>query len=250
MSTPHGSASPGSPHGSTGDDIRSAQPVERADRLPLEHVDYLAGSLADSAPADPLALFDAWLDDAFTRRDLQGDISDPSAVVLSSVAIDPDGTPRPRSRTVLLKGRDERGFVVYTSRESAKGRELAANPQASLLFPWYPLQRQVRIEGRAEQVSDEESDAYFARRPRGSQLGAWASRQSRPIGSREDLEAQYAEAEERFAGREVPRPPYWGGIRLLPVRLEFWQGRAHRMHDRIEFELTPDGTWTRRRLQP
>ncbi|MGY5765182.1 pyridoxamine 5'-phosphate oxidase [Brachybacterium sp. DNPG3] len=231
--------------------VRSpASPADLAERLPLEHIDYLAGSLADDAPADPLALFDAWLDDAFARRDLHGDISDPSAVVLASIALDEAGAPRPRTRTVLLKGRDERGFVVYTNRESAKGRELAATPQASLLFPWYALQRQVRVEGRVERVSDAESDAYFARRPRGSQLGAWASDQSRPVGSREELEARYADAEARFAGRDVPRPDYWGGLRLLPDALEFWQGRANRMHDRIAFALGTDGVWRRERLQP
>ncbi|WP_422115930.1 pyridoxamine 5'-phosphate oxidase [Brachybacterium sp. UNK5269] len=219
-------------------------------RLAGERTDYLSGSLADDAPADPLALFDVWLGEAFARRSEHGDLPEPSAAVLSTVALGADGTPRPRSRTVLLKGHDARGVVVYTNYDSAKGRELAALPHAALLLPWYPLQRQVRIEGAVEQVPAAESDAYWAQRPRGSQLGAWASCQSHGIGSREALEEQYAAAEQRFAGGEVPRPEFWGGLRLRPRRMEFWQGRAHRVHDRILYERAADGGWGRRRLQP
>ena len=164
-----------------------------SNRLAGERLDYLAGSLADSAPADPLELCDAWLQDAFARRESHGDITDPTAVVLSTVALDADGAPRPRSRTVLLKGLDEHGAVLYTNLESDKALELAATPRAALLLPWYPLQRQVRIEGVVEQVPAAESDAYWATRPRGSQLGAWASHQSREIDSRDSLETQYAE---------------------------------------------------------
>lgn len=219
-------------------------------RLADERLDYLAGSLADAAPADPLALFDVWMDEAFTRREEHGDLSDPSAAVLSTIALDPDGSPRPRSRTVLLKGRDESGFVLYTNLASAKAAELDATPRAALLLPWYPLQRQVRIEGHAEHLPDADSDAYWAQRPRGSQLGAWASHQSREIGSRAALDAQYAEVEARFEGQEIPRPEFWGGLRIRPVALEFWQGRHHRVHDRIEYRLAADGTWERHRLQP
>ena len=225
-----------------------------SDRLAGERLDYLAGSLADAAPADPLELCNAWLRDAFARRESRGDISDPTAVVLSTVALGADGTPRPRSRTVLLKGLDADGAVVFTNLDSDKGQELRTTPRAALLMPWYPLQRQVRIEGRVEEVPAAESDAYWATRPRGSQLGAWASHQSRPIDSREQLEAQYAEVEARFEGVEVPRPEFWGGLRIHPQRIEFWQGRAHRVYDRIVYERAADdtgsGSWERHRLQP
>ena len=225
-----------------------------SNRLAGERLDYLAGSLADSAPADPLELCDAWLQDAFARRESHGDITDPTAVVLSTVALDADGAPRPRARTGLRKGRDEHGAVLYTNLESDKALELAATPRAALLLPWYPLQRQVRIEGVVEQVPAAESDAYWATRPRGSQLGAWASHQSREIDSRDSLETQYAEVEARFEGAEVPRPEFWGGLRVRPVRVEFWQGRAHRVHARIVYTRTAEGDgfgpWGRHRLQP
>lgn len=218
--------------------------------LAADRTDYLAGSLADEAPADPLALFDAWMQDAFARREEHGDLPDPTAVVLATVDLT-GPAPRPRTRTVLLKAHDADGFVVFTNKESDKGRELAGDAQASLLLPWYVLQRQVRIEGAITDVADQEADDYFASRPRGSQIGAWASHQSRPVASREALDAQYAEAEARFADSEtVPRPPHWGGYRLRPERIEFWQGRASRMHDRIVFTLGADGSWSRERLQP
>ena len=219
-------------------------------RLAGERTDYLAGSLPDDAPADPLALFDIWLAEAFARREEHSDLPEPSAVVLSTVALDTDGTPRPRSRTVLLKAHDTEGFVVFTNLDSDKGREVGAMPRAALLLPWYPLERQVRIEGTVEQVPAAESDTYWAQRPRGSQLGAWASHQSRSITSRETLEAQYAEVEQRFVDSAVPRPPFWGGLRVRPESLEFWQGRPHRFHDRILYTARADGTWERHRLQP
>jgi pyridoxamine 5'-phosphate oxidase len=214
--------------------------------------DYLSGSLADAAPADPMALFDAWMQEAFARREEHGDLPDPTALVLSTIDRAADGAPRPRSRTVLLKDHDAQGFVVYSNKDSAKGRQIAADPWATMLFPWYPLQRQVRVDGRIEDVPDETSDAYWARRPRASQLGAWASHQSLPVASREDLDAQYAEVEARFADDEqTPRPPHWGGYLLVPDRLEFWQGRGGRMHDRIVYSATAgDGGWERERLQP
>lgn len=222
-------------------------------RLAAERMPYRTGRLADEAAPDPLALFDAWMAEAFERRDRHGDLPEPTAVVLSTISTDADDRARPRSRTVLLKARDRRGFVVYTNLDSDKGREVAASPVASLLLPWFPLQRQVRIEGQVEQVDAEEADAYFASRPRGSQIGAWASRQSRPVASREVLEEQYAEAEARFEGGQVPRPRHWGGLRIVPDRIEFWQGRENRLHDRIVYSRPggPDGGgWERERLQP
>lgn len=228
--------------------------ISASERLAGDRIDYLAGALADHAPADPLTLFDAWLQEAFDRRESHGDITDPTAVVLSTIAQDENGTSWPRSRTVLLKGLDARGAVIYTNLASDKAHELVESPRAALLLPWYPLQRQVRLEGTVTPVPDEESDAYWASRPRGSQLGAWASHQSRPIDSRETLEAQYVEVEARFEGQEVPRPEFWGGLRIRPVRFEFWQGRAHRVHDRIVYTRTagPDAAdaWERHRLQP
>lgn len=238
-----------------------------ADRLAAERTNYGTGSLADEAANDPLALFDAWMAEAFERRESHGDLAEPTAVVLSTIAVGTNGGAadgvdggvdrviRPRSRTVLLKGRDERGFVLYTNLDSDKGREVAANPSASLLLPWYPLQRQVRIEGLVEPVDPAKADAYFASRPRGSQISAWASRQSRPVDSRAALEAQYTAAQERFEGADVPRPPFWGGLRLVPDRIEFWQGRQNRLHDRIVVtrvgvDEQHDAAWEQHRLQP
>lgn len=238
-----------------------------ADRLAAERTDYGTGSLADEAANDPLALFDAWMAEAFERRESHGDLAEPTAVVLSTIAVGTNGGAadgvdggvdrviRPRSRTVLLKGRDERGFVLYTNLDSDKGREVDANPSASLLLPWYPLQRQVRIEGLVEPVDPAKADAYFASRPRGSQISAWASRQSRPVDSRAALEAQYTAAQERFEGADVPRPPFWGGLRLVPDRIEFWQGRQNRLHDRIVVtrvgvDEQREAVWEQHRLQP
>lgn len=208
-----------------------------------------------------MQLMEAWLADAFARRTEHGDLPDPTAAVLSTVELPAQGgfagvassPARPRSRTVLLKGHDASGFVFYTNKHSAKGRQLAHDPWASLVLPWYPLQRQVRIDGRVEEVADEEADRYFASRPRPSQIGAWASQQSEEIGSRADLDAAYAQAQSRFEGGAVPRPPHWGGYRLVPDRMEFWQGRPSRLHDRILYERTAGpggGAWSRTRLQP
>lgn len=224
-------------------------------RLSEERTDYRDGTLSDEllvgeAP-DPFALLEGWLDDAFTRREEDGDLPEPTAAVLSTVDLG-GHAPRPRSRTVLLKEIDARGAVVYTNKDSAKGRELAEDPWASILLPHFPLQRQVRIDGRMEHVEDAEADAYWASRPRASQLGGWASQQSRPIGSREELEAQYAEVEQHFPeGTAVSRPPHWGGYRLVPDRIEFWQGRPGRFHDRIVLTRpTDDAPWQAERLQP
>lgn len=226
------------------------RPAPVPDPLAGERVDYRAGHLDDSAPPEPFGLFASWMQEALDRRDGQGDLPEPSAVVLSTVHLAEDGSPRPRSRTVLLKGSGPEGFTVFTNRGSAKGQELAATPWASLLLPWYALQRQVRIEGRAELLDDAASDAYFASRPRGSQLGAWASQQSAPVGSREELEQAFAAVEERFEDAEVTRPPFWGGYRIVPERFEFWQGRGDRLHDRLVYARTAEGAWRRERLQP
>lgn len=159
----------------------------------------------------------------------------------------PDG--RPSARAVILRGLDERGFVFYTDTRSRKGRELAANPRAALVLHWAELERQVRAEGRVEAVSAAESDAYFARRPRGHQLGAWTSHQSQVLGDRSELEARLAEVTARFEGTEVPRPHYWGGYRLVPEDVELWQGRPDRLHDRVRHRLSAGG-WQSEPLWP
>jgi pyridoxamine 5'-phosphate oxidase len=208
-------------------------------RLRIEYAD--AGLEEDAAGADPFALFDRWLADAVASG-----LHEPNAMTVSTLGI--GGAPS--ARLVLLKHADRAGFVFYTNYRSRKSRELGSNPHCALVFPWHPLQRQVRVEGRAVQVSPAESDAYFALRPRGSQLGAWASPQSRVVRDRADLDAIYAEVEAQFPeGTVVPRPPHWGGWRVEPSMVEFWQGRPGRMHDRLRY--TADGdTWVRERLAP
>ncbi|MDW8059417.1 MAG: pyridoxamine 5'-phosphate oxidase [Thermomicrobium sp.] len=191
--------------------------------------------------SDPLEQFLAWY-----REAEQAGLRYPNAMALATASRD----GRPAVRMVLLRGVDERGFVFYTNLESRKGRELAENPYAALLFYWEPLERQVRIEGCVERVAAEEADEYFATRPYGSQISAWASRQSEPIASREALVRQHEAYAARFPEGHVPRPPYWGGFRVLPDAYEFWQGRADRLHDRFRYERRPDGSWTIVRLQP
>jgi pyridoxamine 5'-phosphate oxidase len=170
---------------------------------------------------------------------------EPHAMVLATA----DAAGAPSARVVLLRGWDERGFVFFTNYESRKGVELAARPRGTLLFYWPELERQVRIEGEARTLPAAESDAYFARRPRGHRLGAWASPQSRPLPDRAALERAMAEADARFGDDEVPRPPYWGGYRLTPERFEFWQGRPNRVHDRLRYQRSGAG-WARDRLAP
>ncbi len=194
---------------------------------------------ADVAP-DPVVQFRAWFRDA-----LAADLHEPNAMTLATTT--PDG--RPSARVVLLKGYDERGFVFYTNYEGRKAHELEANPLCALLFYWGELERQVRIEGRASRLSGEESDAYFTSRPRGSRLGAWASEQSRPVQGRSVLEERVRALEAEYEGREIPRPPFWGGYRVEPHTIEFWQGRENRLHDRLVY-LRNEGGWKIVRLQP
>jgi pyridoxamine 5'-phosphate oxidase len=197
-------------------------------------------SEADLAP-DPFAQFQAWFDTA-----LAAGLPEPNAMTLATAT--PDG--RPSARMVLIKGVDSRGFVFYTNYESRKGRELEANPWAALVFYWPELERQIRIEGRVERVAAEESDAYFASRPLGSRLGAWASPQSQVIPGRDVLEARLRDLEARFASGDVPRPPHWGGYRVVPEAVEFWQGRPSRLHDRLRYTRQADGRWAIERLAP
>ena len=200
-------------------------------------------SLSSSLPsADPFALFAEWLADA--RRT---EINDPTAMTLATIGL--DGAPD--ARIVLLKGQDPRGFVFYTNFESRKGEELSADPRATLVFHWKSLQRQIRIEGRMERVTPEEADAYFVSRPRLSKIGAWASDQSRPLAERAELERRLADAEARFPGDDVPRPPHWSGFRLLPRRFEFWREMPYRLHDRLIYTLdAAEGRWSTGRLFP
>jgi len=214
--------------------------IERADRFAAARHEYAEAGLVESdLAADPITQFLRWYDDA-----LEAHLYEPNAMAVSTVS--PEG--RPSSRFVLLKGVSERGFVFFTNLESRKGAELAHLPECSLLFPWHPVERQVRVEGTASELPRAEVDAYFASRPRGAQLGAWASRQSSVVSSREELHRRQAEMEERFPG-EVPTPDFWGGYVVAPELVEFWQGRPGRMHDRLVYERVGDH-WATYRLAP
>jgi pyridoxamine 5'-phosphate oxidase len=194
---------------------------------------------ADLDP-DPIVQFQEWFE-----KVIDADLHEPNAMIVSTASTD----GKPSARTVLLKGYDERGFVFYTNYEGRKANEIEANPMCALLFYWGELERQVRIEGRASRLSGDESDAYFEGRPRGSRLGAWASEQSRPLEDRSVLEERVKALEAQYEGREIPRPPFWGGYRVEPDTIEFWQGRENRLHDRLVYRRE-DGAWRIERLQP
>jgi pyridoxamine 5'-phosphate oxidase len=213
--------------------------------------------------ADPIAQFERWYGEASRQEggrwrrfgigvykaflELFGSRPvDPNAMTLATVSID----GRPSARTVLLKGVDARGFIFFTNYQSRKGRELDGNPHASLVFYWPALERQVTVAGSVDKVPREESEAYFQSRPRLSQLGAWASDQSRPLESRKELEEAFRARDREYAGKPVPLPPFWGGYVLKPERIEFWQGRASRLHDRFQFVRDPEGRWQLERLSP
>ena len=196
--------------------------------------------LTDLDP-DPFAQFRDWYQAAFDAA-----IPDANAMILATATADGE----PSVRTVLLKGIDERGLVFFTNYESQKGRELAGNPRAAVVFYWNVLNRQIRVSGAVERVTRDESHAYFSTRHRGSRIGAWASRQSEPLGTRQELLDRVAELESRFPDDDIPLPPHWGGYRIVPDRFEFWESRESRLHDRILYTREGDGTWSRKRLQP
>ena len=203
--------------------------------------DYTARGLREEdVVADPMEQFARWFEDAKRAK-----VYEPNAMTLATV----DAAGQPSARMVLLKIADARGLAFFTNLGSRKARELKSGARASLLFWWGPLERQVRFEGRIEPAGDDEADAYFASRPRGSQLGAWASEQSAVIAGRHVLEDAERRHRERFEGGEVPRPPFWGGFRLVPERVEFWQGRQNRLHDRLRYERYGSG-WRIERLAP
>jgi pyridoxamine 5'-phosphate oxidase len=212
------------------------------DDIESARLDYERGTLDEASVArDPYAQFGLWLAEALATES----IVEANAMTLATVG----AAGRPAARIVLLRGYDDRGFRFFTNYRSRKGRELEAFPNAALVFYWAPLQRQVRIEGDVSRVTPAESDAYFATRPRGHRLGAWASPQSEVVVTRAPLDEELRRYEERFAGRDVERPEYWGGYRVAPIRFEFWQGRTNRIHDRIAYEPVTDA-WRILRLAP
>jgi pyridoxamine 5'-phosphate oxidase len=205
-------------------------------------ISYSKAALLESeVHADPIRQFAVWLEQA-----LQAERPEPNAMTLATVGR--DGVPA--ARTVLLKGFDERGFCFYTNYESRKAAELAGHPHAAILFYWPNLERQVRISGTVQRLTDTENDAYFAARPRGHQLGAWASPQSTRVTGREELENAVRAAAARFGEGAIPRPPNWGGYRVIPASIEFWQGRPDRLHDRLLYQQRGSGEWSLERLAP
>ncbi len=191
--------------------------------------------------SDPIEQFDIWYEQA-----LQADLIHPNAFTLATSTVE----GKPASRILLLKGFNADGFVFYTNSQSKKGDHMSQNPYAAMTFWWGKLERQVRVEGAIEEVSSGDADEYFSSRPRGSQIGAWASNQSSVIDCREILDQRFKEFEDKFRDASIPRPPYWNGYRLIPNSIEFWQGRDNRLHDRIRYILPPDGKWTKERLAP
>ena len=204
--------------------------------------DYQLAALDEQTVGDdPLSFFGKWLAEAEAAQ-----ISEVNAMTLATV----DAHNKPHARIVLLKGLDENGFIFFTNYQSAKGLQLAAQPFASMVFFWKELERQVRIEGNMEKLSDKENDTYFHSRPEGSRIGAWASPQSHVIANRSILDENYAAFTQKFAGGAIPRPAHWGGYKLIPNHIEFWQGRSNRLHDRITFSLQDPNTWIKQRLAP
>ncbi len=204
--------------------------------------DYTLQGLSETdANPNPFIQFQIWFQQALAAQ-----LPEPNAMTIATAT--PDG--KPTARMVLLKDFDERGFVFFTNYNSQKGQQIAKNPQAALVFWWAELERQVRITGRVEKVSEQESDEYFQSRPFNSRLGAWASHQSEVIGSREELEQRFQQLQAKYKNQEVPRPPYWGGFRVIPSEIEFWQGRPSRLHDRLLYIRLQDGSWKIQRLSP
>jgi pyridoxamine 5'-phosphate oxidase len=201
----------------------------------------LTGLVERDLARDPFRQFEKWFQEAEAAK-----LAEPNAMILATA----DGAGRPSARTVLLKGVDGRGFVFYTNYEGRKGRELAVNARAALVFPWHALERQVIVEGPVTKVAREESEAYFHTRPRASQLAAWASQQSAILSGRSVLEEAMKAVERKYEGAAVPLPPNWGGYRVAPERVEFWQGRRSRLHDRLVFGRSGGGDWTVERLSP
>ena len=204
--------------------------------------EYIRGGLKeDHAHPNPIDQFRKWFEEA-----LAANLHEPNAMTLATASSD----GRPSARVVLLKGFDERGLVFYTNYEGRKARDLEENPYCALIFYWGELERQVRVEGSVSRVSGEESDEYYRSRPRGSQLSAWTSEQSRPVAGRDALEERLRRLEDEYEKRDVPRPPFWGGYRVEPEAIEFWQGRENRLHDRLLYRCSGDGRWSIKRLQP